>query len=311
MKIHQVIATTLLLRCAAFAVTDMIPGEDQFEFIYRFTLPKIEARAQVWLPLAKTDVFQTVTIERLSVPTDWKKVEDRDYKNEILILKPGPSASEKSIEIRYRVRRIEKGSYGVSGDAKRFLHPERLVPINETFKSIATEVTTGKADDMERGRALYEHVLGRMKYDKSGIGWGRGDAVYACNFRTGNCSDFHSYFIALLRSIGIPARFAIGFTIPADKDEGKIAGYHCWAEFSNGEKWVPVDISEASKNPKLSNYYFGHNPANRFEISQGRDLVTDPPPESGPINFLVFPLIEIDGKIVKAETEFAYRRAQN
>ena len=35
-------------------------------------------------------------------------------------------------------------------------------------------------------------------------------------------------------------------------------------EFFAGGSWVPVDISEAWKNPKLADYYFGHNPANRF-----------------------------------------------
>jgi hypothetical protein len=34
-----------------------------------------------------------------------------------------------------------------------------------------------------------------------------------------------------------------------------------------------VDISEADKTPELADYYFGHHPANRFEITQGRDLM--------------------------------------
>jgi len=147
-----------------------------------------------------------------------------------------------------------------------------------------------------------------MRYDKSGTGWGRGDAVYACDVRTGNCSDFHAYFIALARSINIPARFAIGATIPADKNEGKIEGYHCWAEFLADGQWVPVDISEAWKNPKLADYYFGHNPANRFELTKGRDLVVDPEPESGPINFLAYPLLEMNGEVIKPETTFEFRR---
>ena len=108
----------------------------------------------------------------------------------------------------------------------------------------------------------------------------------------------------------IPARFAIGVTIPADKDEGAIAGYHCWAEFLAEGKWVPVDISEAAKNPALGEYYFGHHPANRFELSVGRDLVVDPAPASGPINFLIYPLFEIGGEVARTETEFAFRRAK-
>ena len=56
---------------------------------------------------------------------------------------------------------------------------------------------------------------------------------------------YHAYFIALTRAVGIPARFAIGVTIPADKSEGTIEGYHCWAEFFADGRWIPVDISEA------------------------------------------------------------------
>jgi transglutaminase-like putative cysteine protease len=205
--------------------------------------------------------------------------------------------------------RREKAAYPAgSAESARYLRPEKLVPINETFRTLAQKAATGKNDDLERAKALYDHVIGRMRYDKSGTGWGRGDALYACDVRTGNCTDFHAYFIALARSIGIPARFAIGATIPADKNEGTIDGYHCWAEFLADGHWVPVDISEAWKNPKLADYYFGHNPANRFELTKGRDLVVDPAPASGPINFLVYPLLEMNGEVIKPETTFTFRR---
>ena len=80
------------------------------------------------------------------------------------------------------------------------------------------------------------------------------------------------------------------------------------AEVYAGERWLPIDISEAWKNPKLAEYYFGHLPANRFELSRGRDLIVDPAPASGPINFLVYPLMERDGELTKAETTFSFRR---
>ena len=136
-----------------------------------------------------------------------------------------------------------------------------------------------------------------------------GDAVYACDASSGNCSDFHAYFIALARAIGIPARFAIGAAIPSERNDGGIDGYHCWAEFFADGKWVPVDISEANKNPSLANYYFGHHPANRFELSKGRDLVVQPGPSLGPINFLAYPVAEIDGKTLTLRSEFLFRRA--
>lgn len=81
-----------------------------------------------------------------------------------------------------------------------------------------------------------------------------GDAVYACDARSGNCSDFHAYFIALAREAGIPARFAVGAAIPSERNDGGIDGYHCWAEFLADGKWVPVDVSEANKHSPL---FFG------------------------------------------------------
>ena len=287
----------------------IVTGSDEFEFVYRVKLPEIKGDARLWLPLAKTDAFQTVTREQVSIPIKWEKVQDRDYGNEICVLHAQSSDSGKLIELRYGVVRREKSAYAAKAeDPKRFLRPEKLVPANETFRTLALQAAAGKTDDLERAKALYDHVIGRMRYDKSGTGWGRGDALYACDARTGNCTDFHAYFIALTRSIGIPARFAIGATIPADKNEGTIDGYHCWAEFLADGRWVPVDISEAWKNPKLADYYFGHNPANRFELTKGRDLVVDPEPASGPINFLVYPLLEMNGEVVKPETTFIFRR---
>jgi Transglutaminase-like superfamily len=287
----------------------IVKGTDQFEFVYRVKLPQIKGEARVWMPLAKTDAFQTVTEEQLNIPMKWEKVQDRDYANDICVLYPQPADSGKTVEIRYRVVRKEKVAYSATeAESAHYLRPEKLVPTNETFRTLAQKATAGKTDDLERAKALYDHVMGKMRYDKSGTGWGRGDAMYACDARTGNCTDFHAYFIALARSIGIPSRFAIGATIPADKNEGTIDGYHCWAEFLADGRWVPVDISEAWKNPKLANYYFGHNPANRFELTKGRDLVVDPEPASGPINFLAYPLLEMNGEVIKPETTFIFRR---
>lgn len=287
----------------------IVKGFDEFEFVYRVKLPEIKGDARLWIPLAKTDAFQTVTQEEISIPIKWEKVQDRDYGNDICVLHPQSSDSGKTIELRYLVVRKEKAAYPAKGeDAARFLRPEKLVPLNETFKTLAEQATEGKKDDLDRAKALYDHVLGRMRYDKSGTGWGKGDAIYACDAKTGNCTDFHAYFIALSRSVGIPARFAIGATIPAEKNEGAIEGYHCWAEFFADGRWVPVDISEAWKNPQLADYYFGHHPANRIELTKGRDLIVDPPPASGPINFLAYPLLEMNGEVVKPETTFTFRR---
>jgi transglutaminase-like putative cysteine protease len=299
------------VRKASKRLLGVINGRDEFEFIYRVRLPELSAPAQLWLPLARSDRFQTVQIEAIRASGRWKELVDQTHGNMVLFLTAGPADSGQIIEIKYRVQRLEKAAYSpAETDAivPKYLHPERLVPHDHNFRSIAEQVTAGKGTDLMRARALYDHVIERLRYQRYGSGWGVGDATYACHVGTGNCSDYHAYFIALARAAGIPARLAIGAAVPSERDVGRIDGYHCWAEFFADGKWWPVDISEADKYSSLATYYFGHHPANRIELSQGRDLVVDPLPASGPINLLAYPVLEVEGKPVKPETEFLFRR---
>lgn len=294
----------------------VVKERDEFEFLYRVDLPGIADSARLWIPLPTTDAFQHVDLKGVRSPKDYRILEETEYGNQALYFELEPEDGGKRVDIRYRVRRAEKAAYADSSDdPKRYLRPDHLVPIRDDFERIAAEIVEGKKGDLVRARALYDHVIDRMRYmkygpdqDKAGPGWGKGDAVYACNIRAGNCTDFHAYFIALARSVGIPARFAIGTAIPSERDDGGIDGYHCWVEFHAEGKWWPVDISEADKYSALSTYYFGHHPANRLEFSRGRDLVFSPGPDAGPINFLAHPVLEVAGKPVKLTGDFFFER---
>jgi hypothetical protein len=57
-----------------------------------------------------------------------------------------------------------------------------------------------------------------------------------------------------------------------------------------------VDISEANKNPKMKEYYFGNLSENRVTFSVGRDLVLVPKQDGRPLNFFIYPYVEVDGK---------------
>jgi len=180
---------------------------------------------------------------------------------------------------------------------QRYLEPDRLVPLNGVIAQLAQEHTTGDSSPIVKARHIYDYVVSTMKYDKSGDGWGRGDAVWACSSKRGNCTDFHSLFIGMMRSAGIPARFEIGFPIPETKTAGDIPGYHCWAEFYlQGSGWVPVDASEASKNPERRNYFFGATDANRVFFTYGRDLRLSPEQKGDPLNYFIYPYAELNGK---------------
>jgi transglutaminase-like putative cysteine protease len=287
----------------------VLNGRDEFEFLYKAKLPEINQEALMWLPLPSSDSFQTIEIISINTPGQSKVLNEHEYGNKVLLLKLAPGDSKKNVELLFHVKRIEKNAYAEKSQTQeRYLKSDRLIPLNNKFKNIAKKVVEGKEGELVQARALYDHVIDRMRYIRNGKGWGKGDAVYACDIRTGNCTDFHSYFIALARSVGIPARFAIGLAIPSERNEGGIHGYHCWAEFYADGKWWPVDISEADKYTNLASYYFGHHPANRIELSRGRDLVVKPGPVSGPINFLANPVLEINGKPASVKVEYSFNR---
>ncbi|MEO8429839.1 MAG: transglutaminase-like domain-containing protein, partial [Verrucomicrobiota bacterium] len=167
----------------------VIHGSDEFEFVYRVKLPSITNTARMWLPLAQSDRFQSVEIKSIAAPGPTQELAEAEHGNKVLFLTPGSGDSGKTIEIRYLVRRREKSPYYDAGPKpEHYLAPERLVPINENFQTIARNVTRGRATDLYRARALYDHVIERLRYAKYGSGWGRGDAVYACDARSGNCS---------------------------------------------------------------------------------------------------------------------------
>jgi transglutaminase-like putative cysteine protease len=287
----------------------VILGSDTFEFLYRAVLPALSGPARMWLPLPETDIFQTVEVLSIEAPGKRRVLYDADRKNRLLFLELDPDHGGKAVEVRYRVTRQEKAAYDAgNAPVAPFLRSDRLTPVNDEFREIADEVIAGKPQELVRARALYDHVIDNMRYMKYGTGWGQGDAAYACDALSGNCTDFHAYFIALARSVGIPARFAVGAGIPSERNDGGIDGYHCWTEFHADGKWWPVDISEGDKYSGLATYYFGHHPANRFEMSRGRDIVVDPLPESGPINFLAYPVLEVDGQPARAEVTFSFVR---
>lgn len=288
----------------------VIEGRDEFEFYYHAKIPVIKESAKVWIPIAQSDDYQEIEIISMQIPGNHKFLEEKVFNNKILYIELGPEQSNEELEIKYLVQRREKGPYeAVQPIDQIYLEPNILMPIDGQFSDIANEVIKGKENDSKliQARALYDYIIDNMRYMKFGD-YGRGDAVYACDSKTGNCTEFHSFFISLARSIGIPARFSIGASIPSDRDEGGMDGYHCWAEFYAEGKWWPIDISEGNKYTALATYYFGRHPANRIELSQGRDIRVSPGPASGPINFLAYPLMEVGEEIAYPLTTFSFVR---
>tara|TARA_B100000212_G_scaffold33329_2_gene21709 strand:- start:1850 stop:2938 length:1089 start_codon:yes stop_codon:yes gene_type:complete len=133
----------------------------------------------------------------------------------------------------------------------------------------------------------------KAKSNNSNYAFGNGNSIYACDIGVGNCTDYHSYFMSLNRTLEVPARFHMGFPIPSGS-KGKVKGYHCWADYYvEGEGWYPVDISEADKDPSKAEYFFGTVDENRVEMNTGRDFILEGY-DAGPANLFIYPLVEVN-----------------
>jgi len=292
------------------ALLGVVEGKDDFIFRYEALVPELNDSARIWIPIASSNDFQTVSIIEREPKNRGELKREEKYGNQYWYMDLAPKDSGMEITVDYDVTRLEKGPYEDSGsDPSEFLGSSPLLPTGGRFNSILDNVLVGHRTDSKlmQARAIYDFVIDTVRYRKAGE-YGTGDANYACDSGSGNCTEFHSYFISLARSAGIPARFAIGAAIPSERNEGGVNGYHCWAEFYTDGKWWPVDISEADKYTDLATYYFGHHPANRLEFSRGRDLVFSPATSSGSIPFFAYPVLEEQGIERSAQVTFTFER---
>jgi transglutaminase-like putative cysteine protease len=297
-----------------------------FTFRYEATVGPIDeglGPVHVFVPLARASEVQDVVSESIeaSIPGG---VETEDaYGNrfwhgslERSDGRPVTVVVETTVARRVHHRDAARRSEGFSGVVDgyaRFLGPnERVVVGHPVLEPIQNEVRAqvGEADQAAMARAIYDWVVDNVEYKKVGTGWGHGDTFWACSERYGNCTDFHALFISLARSEGIPARFEIGFPIPLDRREGEIGGYHCWVEFYLPETgWFPIDASEAFKHPERRELFYGTHPADRIHFTTGRDLRLGADHRDRPLNYFVYPYIEVAGKAWRGPVErrFAYR----
>jgi|SRR5579859_4905434 len=301
------------------------PASRTFEFTYQVHFPGTPhpGTARLWIPLPQHDGYQDIRSLHVDSPVTYVQVFDPEYKNRIAVFKPTSLQAAAGFDVaihvvatrrEHRILLTNSGSESSPLNShdpalRRYLEPDRLVPLDGAIARLAEEHTSHNMTPIEKARSIYDYVVSAMRYDRSGEGWGRGDAVWACTSKRGNCTDFHSLFIGMMRASGIPARFEIGFPLPEGKSEGDISGYHCWAEFYvTGIGWIPVDASEAWKNPAKHDYFFGAHDVNRVFFTYGRDIRLSSEQKGDPLNYFIYPYAEADGQpVANLQTHFSFR----
>lgn len=303
--------TCILVSVLSISLAAAAQQSRHFTLDYAFTVKDLPEGKKIciWIPMAHSDAFQEVKLISAQGDLPLKQTHESTYGNGMFYAHVARSQeSELHFDIQYDVVRHERVALGpeaphlipaalTAKERREDLQPYALVPITGLPAELAAKVTQGKTDTLDKARAIYDYVFSTMRYDKTGTGWGRGDVLYACDAKKGNCTDFHSLFISMARSQGIPARFEIGFPLPDDRHSAEIAGYHCWSDFYvDGKGWIPVDISEAWKHPEKRNYFFGSHDVDRVQFTMGRDLRLSPAQDGKPLNYFIYPYVEVAGE---------------
>jgi hypothetical protein len=325
-RIGVILALAVLLRTFCFSqgnVYAQTASKRTVEITYNFTVSDIPQQAQcmrIWVPQPLTDEHQKLNDMNVAGKRPYRVVEDSRFGNRFLLfdlngVNPADSC-EIDFSIKFCVTRYailplseHKAIAATARDGPAlYLAANRLIPIDGKIAEEAKQVAGHSQDPLVQARLLYDHIVDTVRYDKTGAGWGRGDAVYACDVRKGNCTDFHSLFIGQARALGIPARFIMGLPVPEEKTEGAIAGYHCWGEFYLQEKgWCPIDASEAYKFPQKREQFFCGLDENRVAFTLGRDISL-PDSNAEPLNYVIYPYVEIDGRQYdKVKTSFFFK----
>ena len=307
-----------------------------FQFKYEVALePTYGEKLELWIPIPQSNEVQTISNLTFNTNgLSYSIKNENSHGNKYLyVIDENGTTKPINISMIFDVSRKEHGRVSYNNvNPDLYLGSYSTVPVGNIFSSIIHDNHLSKYEV----KGIYEHVLSNMHYSKpksvedhyynepwlksgeiygikgvsrddvvkfyqeaergkSDYTFGKGNSLYACDIGVGNCTDYHSYFMSLGRTLGIPVRFLMGFSIPSEV-EGIVAGYHCWADYyEKGKGWFPIDISEADKDSTKTDYYFGTVDYNRVNMMVGRDFVLEKY-DNGPINFFIYPLLEINNK---------------
>lgn len=315
-----------------------------FTVTTRLDLPAA-GKAQAWIPLP------SVREEEWIKPGEnrWQSnavsaevVRDPKYGAEMLhaVFRDGETAPHVEVRSGFALRdRAEdlsaKSAVPALGAADRRLYLEatELMPTDGIVRETAEKAAAGKGSDLDRARAIYEWVVANTFRDARTRGCGTGDV--ASMLRSGNlggkCADLNALYVALVRSVGIPARDIYGLRIAPSKFGYKSLGagseivtraQHCRAEvWLEGHGWVATDPADVRKvvleeppgnnpvdNPKVvaaRRALFGAWEGNWLGYNVAHDVAL--PGSKHKVGFLMYPQAEVAGALLDCLDPDAFR----
>lgn len=221
---------------------------------------RIGALEQIWLPAA----FEPLAVSSPDADVDW------DGDSSSLVVGPGRETSDGleyevlSILPRLRPEDLSVGTAGLDTEflARFTLLPAATRPIADEY---AAEAVGAETDEYAQALALQTFFRTRFRYSLD-VRPGHSTNALAefldpAGSRSGYCEQFAGAYAALARSLGLPARVAVGFT-PGEEDADAPGTFvvtgrnaHAWPEvYFAGVGWVPFEPTPGRGAPGAEGY---------------------------------------------------------
>ncbi|WP_300452870.1 transglutaminase-like domain-containing protein [Accumulibacter sp.] len=246
-----------------------LPQWRTYDVTTLITLGNVSGRTRLWLPLAQykdtswqrslghswqgnfesAGIYRDPVAEMEVFYADWKE----GVATPQLQLVSQVAKQERHFDITRRGSVAERNEV-----LRRCLQATHLIPTDGLVRRTAERAIGRIKDPVAQGKAIYDWVIENTAFDPSVAGIGRGDveAMLDSGQLSGRSADISLLFVALCRSIGIPARPVFGLRVDSSRlftglgAVGNLrAAQHCRAEFyTPGYGWIPVDPADVRKS---------------------------------------------------------------
>lgn len=310
----------------------------EYSVCLKHNLNELGEVSKIWLPLPKSRPYQYLTSDIIN-SGNYNEIYLSDFETNSLYASFSNVKAELttkfSIKTHDRITDFSKVNFNenekLDESIAKYLKPSEHIFTSGIVKEYALKITKGIKGDLEKARAIYNWVALNFTRDESVIGCGIGDAKAILESKKlyGKCTDISSVFVALLRSINIPARECFGIRLGESRfyaamgsKENITKAQHCRAEFYlKGYGWIPCDPADVAKVKlslkldnndsqiqKLIEFQFGNWEMCWCEFNTQRDFVLTPRPAQAPLNNFGYVYAEVDSNTLDyySPSEFVY-----
>ena len=220
---------------------------------------RIEQLAAVWLPAA----FEPRYLDSATTDISYEPSSSTLIVGRSLASSNGIAYRVASALPRFDPEALKAIPAGVGLSADLAPYTELPTDFSPRVQALAADLTAGAESGYEQALALQSFFRsGEFTYDVAAPSGHSGSRIEDfLDAQRGYCEQFAGTFAAMARSLGLPARVAVGFTVgEADPDNpglyivrGKHA--HAWPEvFLPGAGWVAFEPTPGRGAPGAQNY---------------------------------------------------------